>query len=725
MGRVLIGFRKLSLLRLGERDSRRHHFGGEEMIKQIFGAKSAPASESAYRRLPSAMRIGAILGSLAVAATLTAPAAAQTLVQGPCVSTGQTAAFNNNAGLGAVPFASGGGINSLVSAIDAANNAFVSQSTAFIGAPPNPEQDQLGGGVWARGIGGQSEFKSTSTSTYTFGGAPLSGNISCNTKTQLNFTGVQIGTDTAQLNVNGWNLHGGSTLGYLGANTKDSATGGSFSDNLQVPFVGLYGAATKGGFFVDAQVRWNYYQNKLTDTSNGLLGQNLDARGFSVNGNIGYNYSLPDNWFIEPSAGFLWSETWVDPFNAAGNLVFQPFVPGAAVNVSAPGTVSINNIYSALGRVSLRVGTSFSMENWILQPFVTVSGFREFQGNNSGSVFVNATSSGPIAAINPITGAFVCHNNGVIVPCTISGNVSSTNIGDYGQFGLGVVAILPNTGWLAYVRGDYRTGDHIDGWSMNGGLRYQLNPDHPVVTGRSADVPGAPLPVAAYDWTGFYLGPSLGADWGYTNWNFLDGSKTYPRFAGILPGGQVGYNYQYGKWVFGVEGDAGWTNAHGARACPNGGTLSFFLNCEIDVNSLYTVTGRVGYVWPDRVLWYAKGGLAIGEIKAQVRCNTDSQATPFLSFPAAGGLLNPGCPAQGTNNTAVGWTVGGGSELALTENWSVKAETSYFNLGSGNYTFGSLAPGGANVSRSGWIANIGLNYRFTGFGEAPAVVAKY
>jgi opacity protein-like surface antigen len=655
------------------------------MVKQIFSATSAPASEAAYRRLAQATRIGAILSGFAVATTLSIPAAAQS----PCTASGGAAIIG---GFNLVPFASGGGVNSLVSAIDAVNNAFLTQSTAFIGAPPNPEPDQLGGGVWARGIGGETDFKSTSTSTFTFGGQPLSGNISCNTKTQTNFSGVQIGTDIAQLNVDGWNLHGGSTLGYLSANADDFVSGGMFNDTLQVPFVGLYGAATKGGFFIDGQARWNYYQNKITDPSNGVFGQDLDARGFSVNGNIGYNYGLPDNWFIEPSAGFLWSETWVDPLNTSGTLVLLQ-------GLAPPGTVSINNIYSALGRVSLRVGTSFSTENWILEPFVTVSGFREFQGNNS------ATLTGNFGALG--------------IPLQLGGNLTATNIGNYGQFGLGIVAILPNTPWLAYVRGDYRTGDHIDGFTMNGGIRYQLNPAHPVVTGRSADVFGAPLPIAAYNWTGFYLGPSLGADWGYTNWTFLsNGNKTYPRFAGILPGGQVGYNYQYGKWVFGVEGDAGWTNAHGARACPN----NFFFNCEINVNSLYTVTGRVGYVWPDRVLWYVKGGLAIGEVKAQSRCNTDSQ----LLF--TGALLNPGCPVQGTTRTDAGWTVGGGSELALTDNWSVKAETSYFNLGTGRYTLGpNFDPSGrgVDVRRSGWIANIGLNYRFTGFGEAPAIVAKY
>jgi len=667
------------------------------MVKQIFGAKSAPASESAYRRLAQATRIGAILSGFAVATTLSTPAAAQS----PCTATTPTLALTSGRtvipfpGTALFPFGSGGGINSLVAAINASNTAFLTQSTAFIGSPPNPEPNQLGGGVWARGIGGETDFKSTSTSTFSLNGTPLSGNVSCNTKTQLNFSGVQIGTDIAQLNVDGWNLHGGSTLGYVSTYANDFATGGSFQDNLQIPFVGLYGAATKGGFFVDGQAKWSYYQSTISDSSNGLFGQNLDARGFSVNGNIGYNYGLPDSWFIEPSAGFLWSKVSVDPLNTSGTLVLAPQQGMAA----PPAAVFINNIYSALGRVSLRVGTSITTSDWILQPFATISGFREFQGNNSATL--------------------ATHFEQININGFLGGNLSATNIGNYGQFGLGLVAIIPNTGWLAYVRADYRTGDHIDGFTMNGGIRYQLNPAHPVVTGRSADVPGAPLPIAAYDWTGFYLGPSLGVDWGYTNWTFLsNGNKTYPRFAGVLPGGQVGYNYQYGKWVFGVEGDAGWTNAHGSRACPNG----FFFNCEINVNSLYTVTGRVGYVWPDRVLWYAKGGLAIGEVKAQSRCNTDSQ----LLF--TGALLNPGCPVQGTTRTDAGWTVGGGSELALTDNWSVKAETSYFNLGTGRYTLGpNFDPSGrgVDVRRSGWIANIGLNYRFTGFGEAPAVVAKY
>ncbi len=688
------------------------------MFMQIFGAKPALTNHLAFRRLDRALRIGALIGGFTAAAALATPAAAQSLSSGPCGLTGETATFNGGQGLTLVPFATGGGINTLVSAINVSNTAFLSQSTAFIGSPPNPEPWQLGGGVWARGIGGQTDFKSTSTSTYTFGGAPLSGNITCNTTTKLNFSGVQIGTDIATLNIDGWNIHGGSTLGYMGAYAFDSSPGGTFQDSLQIPFVGIYGAATKGGLFIDGQARWNYYQNKLTDRSNGLFGQNVDARGFSINGNIGYNFDLPQNWFAEPSAGFLWSKVWVDPFNAAGTLVFASFAPGAFVTNPLPGTISVDNIYSALGRVSLRVGTNIVTDKWILQPFATISGYREFVSSNSASLNINATSTGPISAINPGVG-FTCFRGGAPVPCTITGNLSATNIGNYGQFGLGVVGVLPNTGWLGYVRADYRTGDRISGWAMNGGLRYQINPDRPVITGRSADVPAMPATIPAYNWTGFYLGPSLGIDWGYSDWTFVaNGSKTYPRFAGILPGGQIGYDYQYGKWVFGIEGSMAWTNAHGARPCPG-----FFFNCEINLNYLATVTGRIGLTYPDRVLWYAKGGLAIGEVNAQARCNTDSLLTPFL---ATGGPLNPGCPVQGTSVTKAGWTIGGGSELGLTDNWSVKAETSYFDLGSSNHSFGFLAsPLGANVRTTGWISTIGLNYRFTGFGAAPALAAKY
>ena len=126
-----------------------------------------------------------------------------------------------------LPFAAGGAVNSLVSAINTANTAFLTQSTAFVSAPANPQPNQEGGGVWTRGIGGEITTKSTSTtSNVAVGGFGLPGTVNCNNQTRLNFAGAQVGMDTSVLNYGGWNLHVGSTVGYIGAKARDTSSAG-------------------------------------------------------------------------------------------------------------------------------------------------------------------------------------------------------------------------------------------------------------------------------------------------------------------------------------------------------------------------------------------------------------------------------------------------------------------------------------------------------------------
>ena len=204
---------------------------------------------------------------------------------------------------------------------------------------------------------------------------------------------------------------------------------------------------------------------------------------------------------------------------------------------------------------------------------------------------------------------------------------------------------------------------------------------------------------AVYNWTGFYIGGHLGANWGFTSWTFDGaGTTTDPHFAGFLGGGEIGYNYQVGKWVFGVEGDVSWTNAHGARPCPNG----FFHNCEISVHWLSTATARIGYAYWDRLLVYAKGGVAIARDRAQFVCNTNSQPT---IVPVVG------CPSQSDSKTKAGWTVGWGSEFGLTQNVWINGEIMYFNLGTDRYNMAGIL---ADVQRDGLISTVGLRFRFGG-----------
>jgi outer membrane immunogenic protein len=101
---------------------------------------------------------------------------------------------------------------------------------------------------------------------------------------------------------------------------------------------------------------------------------------------------------------------------------------------------------------------------------------------------------------------------------------------------------------------------------------------------------------------------------------------------------------------------------------------------------LGTARGRIGYAF-DRLLPYVTGGLATGNVTAAV----------------------PGIGSAG--NTSTGWTIGAGVELALTGNWTVKAEYLYVDLG----TFDCAACGGTPPAGVGFATNVvraGVNFRF-------------
>ena len=306
-----------------------------------------------------------------------------------------------------------------------------------------------------------------------------------------------------------------------------------------------------------------------------------------MTGNVGYNYNLGNQWFVEPSAGFIWSRTQVDTMNVPGTLVY-------GFGGVPPWTLAVKDIDSTLGRLSIRVGTTVAYDNVVLQPFASASVFHEFQGR------VTSSLTSDFAAI------------GMNAP-TLSSTVSVNSPGTYGQFGLGVAAQVLNSGWVSYLRGDYRTGENIEGWSVNGGLRYQFVPERtgPMIT--KAPVYKSPVRETDYSWAGFYAGAQLGATWGSARWA-LDGEEIKPRVAGLLGGGEIGFNHQVGRWVFGIQGDLNWSNAQGARACPNG----FFYSCESELDFLATTTARIGYAYWDRLLVYAKGGLAIARERDRI-----------------------------------------------------------------------------------------------------------
>jgi outer membrane autotransporter protein len=239
--------------------------------------------------------------------------------------------------------ASAAAIASVVSStLTAADTAFLLQGSAFVASPPNPAPNQQGGGIWVRGVGGQVTEKSNTNATLSVtGAAGNTGPFQCATKIDETFGGVQFGSDLAKLNVNGWNIHVGTTAGVLLTNgnlvgggfsfhddaapTGELLGGGSFTSSTQIPFVGLYAAASYGGFSADGLLRFSDYQSSLNAPGFNLSNQKLDAQSISFSGSIAYNWQVPNSdWFIEPSAGIILSRTKVDPFNyvSAGAAAF-------------------------------------------------------------------------------------------------------------------------------------------------------------------------------------------------------------------------------------------------------------------------------------------------------------------------------------------------------------------------------------------------------------------
>jgi outer membrane immunogenic protein len=264
-------------------------------------------------------------------------------------------------------------------------------------------------------------------------------------------------------------------------------------------------------------------------------------------------------------------------------------------------------------------------------------------------------------------------------------------------------------------------------------------------TALAADLPIAPPPPPpVFTWTGIYIGGYGGGEVTRTSYNTLvgaplspfshltpvdiagvdaAGSQTLTR-GGFTMGGELGYNWQIGWFVLGVETDIG--GVTGGTKSNNVGLINgtgsgpgvffpFALNQRVS-NGLYgTARGRLGVAF-DRVLVYGTGGLAY--------------TSGHYIFTYTDGLF----PAAGTSTTAdkVGYVVGGGVEYALTNNVSIKGEflyTQYGKVSTSGLIVNQFNPSFTNTFATSarvqeYTARVGINYRFNWFNQAP-VVAKY
>jgi len=185
---------------------------------------------------------------------------------------------------------------------------------------------------------------------------------------------------------------------------------------------------------------------------------------------------------------------------------------------------------------------------------------------------------------------------------------------------------------------------------------------------------------APFSWTGFYVGANAGYLWGNSKWSGSAGNFEVAP-AGFMAGGTLGYNYQTGSWVWGIEGDIDYVNAKGTA------NSAICASCTFKDTWLGTVRGRVGYSF-GQWLPYLTGGGAFGNVYVSSAAGSKTQ-------------------------TRDGWTVGTGVEYAFAGAWSAKLEYLYVDLGS--FSCGSAGcpvPPDERVNFTSNIIRAGVNYRF-------------
>lgn len=254
----------------------------------------------------------------------------------------------------------------------------------------------------------------------------------------------------------------------------------------------------------------------------------------------------------------------------------------------------------------------------------------------------------------------------------------------------------------------------------------------------------APPPVVeVWTWDKWYIGLNGGYSWGRSNtsgtfFNNTTGAQLSPtqnttlNLDGGVFGGQIGKNWQNGKWVFGIEADGQWSGergnalftcvtpnaAFGGNVCnpitfgPNlGASPTTTFNQEIEWFA--TFRGRVGGLITPTALLYVTGGAVVAGINTSGVLTGVSGAGPLTSV------------AWGRDSTNWGWVVGAGLEARLGGNWTGKIEGLYMDLGSvsGAPVLATSAPPLRFDYRSDItdvVVRAGVNYHFGG-----PVVAKY
>jgi outer membrane immunogenic protein len=396
---------------------------------------------------------------------------------------------------------------------------------------------------------------------------------------------------------------------------------------------GQFGKAKNESAFVGGSVLWSQQSTYALATLIGMWGETRLTDGVDDVPNVG-RYSFD-------TSGFIGTMTAGHVFNLAGASGPKLDVRGTIGYTQHNGDwfQALHNhkqkysFSTWTGTGALTLFSNITLHNnALLRPYVQAYVRQEWDYRNRLSVIDDA-------------GAFA----------TFDSDQSHT----YGGMDAGVTYTLGNMtfGAALYseVSGDERTvGGRLGvSWKLGG------EPAQPAMPSP---------PPAPFRWTGLYVGANAGYAWSNVDMTYRGTDSALFAFApeggsstispkGALAGGQIGYNWQLGGIVVGVEG--GWS----APLLKDEALGRFLFEGKdhwiVDVSQIYSVTGRLG-IASGNWLPYLKGGFAAAKVDTS------------MSFPLAAPALSQ------AKTWHDGWTLGGGVEYLFAKNWTTSIEYNYY-----------------------------------------------
>jgi outer membrane immunogenic protein len=203
----------------------------------------------------------------------------------------------------------------------------------------------------------------------------------------------------------------------------------------------------------------------------------------------------------------------------------------------------------------------------------------------------------------------------------------------------------------------------------------------------------APVPPPAFSWGGLYIGGDVGGSWGVVEHSFSNGAPSgNSNPSGVIGGGYIGYNFQIGSFVVGVEADGQGSGVNGGYVIPTG--FSSAGNARMDWEGAFRA--RLGYAL-DRALLYAASGMAIGGFR-------------YGGGPGFGAPI----PCCGFSDTETGITIGAGVEYAVTDHVIGRVEYRYNQFSTSAGALTPIFPGVTmTVNNDGYSeVRAGVAYKF-------------